>query len=129
MESVEIPPSVPLSDKPVGEALVSAYADARAASVGSSPFTALGLTETQINTSWKSGISAASEEEYILLGTFSDADAVRIVKQTQRLGRIVRDEGGQGVSLSLFAPKGADIDAILEQSWQLGARDAFVVRQ
>ncbi len=132
METVEMPAVGPIvPDKPVSEALVSAYADARAASAyeGSSPFTALGLTETQIDTSWKSGTSAVSEEEYILLGTFSRADAARIVTQTQPLGRIVREESGQGVSLSLFAPAGADIDALLEQSWELGARDAFVVRQ
>ncbi len=130
MESVEIPavgPVVP--DKPVGEALVSAFADARAASAGPSPFTVLGLTETQINTSWKSGTPAVPEKEFILLGTFSRADAARIVTQTQSLGRIVREESGQDVTLSFFAPKGADIDALLEQSWELGARDAFVVRQ
>ena len=116
-----------------GQAIVidSAYVDARIASAYavSAPFKALGLSETQIKASWKSAASDAAEAEYILLGTFSKADAARIGKKAGALGRIVREESGQGVSLSLHAPAGADMDAALEQSWRLGAQDAFVVRQ
>jgi rare lipoprotein A len=132
MEAVEMPPIGPIvPDKPVSDPLVSAYADARVVSAYaiSAPFKALGLSETQIKTSWKSAPSEGAASEYILLGTFSKAEAARLDNKMRVLGRIVREESGQGVSLALFAPASADMDALLEQSWRLGAAEAFVVRQ
>jgi rare lipoprotein A len=132
MEAVEMPAVGPIvPDKPVSDPLVSAYADARVASAYavSVPFKALGLSETQIKASWRSAPSDGADAEYILLGTFSKAEAARLDNKMQALGRIVREESGQGVSLTLFAPVSADMDALLEQSWRLGATDAFVVRQ
>jgi rare lipoprotein A len=137
MENAEMPALGPIvPDKPVGgpsvsDTLVSAYADARIASAYavSAPFKALGLSETRIKATWKSGTSDAAEAEHILLGTFSKAEAARVSKKMGALGRIVRDESGQGISLALHAPGGADVDALLELSWRLGAPDAFVVRK
>ena len=132
MESVEIPAVGPIvPDKPIGNPLVSAFADTRVSSVRavSAPFEALGLDETRIKASWKSGQSDTPEGEYIVLGTFSNADAARVGADMRQFGKVVREDSGQGVSLSLYAPKGADMDALLEQSWQIGASDAFVVRQ
>jgi rare lipoprotein A len=124
-----IGPVVP--DKPAGDPLVSAYADARidSAYAVSAPFRGMGLTETKTRAAWKNSAPEAASGEFILLGAFSKADAARIGAGMQPFGRIVREEIGQGVSLSLFAPLGADMDALLEQSWRLGAADAFTVRQ
>ncbi len=132
MEDVMIPaigPVVP--DKPAGDTLVSAYASQRIASAdaAAAPFSAMGLTETRIKASWKSRAPDAAEAEYILLGNFSKADAARVGADMRQFGRIVREVNGQGVSLSLIAPQGADLDALLEQSWRIGAADAFTVRQ
>ena len=129
MESVEMPSVGPIvPDKPVADSFVSAYADAQINSA-SAPFEALGLYESRMKATWKSGASGAAADEFILLGTFANADAALVGKAAASLGRIVRDESGQGVTLSLHAPAGADIDALLEQSWRLGAAEAFVVRQ
>jgi rare lipoprotein A len=132
MDDVLVPavgPFVP--DKPDAGGMVSAYADARIASAygASAPFRALGLTETRIRASWKSGMPDGAAGEYILLGTFSKAGAARIGAEMNALGEIVREESGPVVTLSLRAPDGADIDKLLEQSWRLGASDAFIVRQ
>ena len=132
MEDVLVPAIGPIvPDKPDGDALVSAYADARIASAYgvSAPFKALGLTETRIKASWKSGPVDATVGEYILLGTFSKAEAARIAVDMEPLGKLVRERSGQEVSLSLHTAKDTDIDALLEQIWQRGAADAFVVRQ
>jgi rare lipoprotein A len=106
---------------------VSAYASERVemAYGVSAPFKAMKLSESQIRKSWKqSGLSG----EYVLVGTFSKADAKRLTRELSRLGTVSSEPMGVNTTLTLVGNGGADMDTLLGASWQAGARDAFVVR-
>jgi rare lipoprotein A len=147
MESVDIPsvgPFVP--DKPIfdpavptpvaandaGTSGLLGYADKRieTAYAASAPFKALGLSESRIKTAWNKGKAKSDTGlgEYILLGTFSKAEARQLQAALTEFGRLYAEADGQMVTLSLRANGGVKLDQLLEQSWASGAGDAFVVR-
>ena len=111
-------------------ALVSAYAGQRieAAYAITAPFKAMGLSEARIKQSWKRAPSPDLRGEYVLLGSFSRPEARRLAKAFENLARVTEEAEGGRVSLSLFDDGHMAMDALLEKSWDLGAADAFVVR-
>jgi rare lipoprotein A len=148
MENADIPHVGPLvPDKPVFDPATgtpmaanslramggAAYADERieAAYGAAEPFKAMGLTEGRIKSAWKRANVKpdTSASEYILLGTFSRSDARQLRGALGALGRMDAEADGQSVTLSLRANGGMKLDQLLERSWDVGAPDAFVVRE
>lgn len=141
MGAADVPAIGPIvPDKPIVEPIeatpvamnnaarwVSAYASERVemAYGASAPFKAMKLSESQIRKSWK---QSALSGEYVLVGTFSKADAQRLTRELSRLGRVSSEPAGVNTTLTLIGNGGAEMDALLEASWVAGARDAFVVR-
>jgi rare lipoprotein A len=147
MESIDVPPVGPfVPDKPVIDPVTgtpvaantlqsfggAAYADdhIEAAYAAAEPFKVMGLTESCIKSDWKRGNakSDAGRREYILLGSFSKAEARKLQGALSVFGEVDAAAEGQTVTLSLRANSATQLDRLLEQSWALGAADAFVVR-
>jgi rare lipoprotein A len=147
MESAEIPAVGPLvPDKPIldplagtpvaanltGESGLLGYADERikAAYAAAEPFKAMRLTESNIKSAWKRGKASSDTGagEYILLGTFSKAEARQLRGALSAFGKLRAEADGQTVTLSLRTDGAVPLDQLLEQSWASGAADAFVVR-
>jgi rare lipoprotein A len=141
MGAADVPavgPVVP--DKPIIEAIeptpvamnksaswVSAYASERVemAYGVTSPFTAMKLTDSQIKQSRK---QPKATGEYVLVGTYSAKEAKRLQRELSRLGMVASEPAGVNRTLTLAGNGSADMDTLLEASWQAGATDAFVVR-
>lgn len=141
MGAADVPAVGPIiPDKPIVEPIeatpvamtqsagwVSAYASERveAAYGVTGAFQSLELTESRIKQSWKKPVSNG---EFVLVGTFSTSEAKRLTRELSRLGTVASEPSGVNKTLTLFGGAGSDMDALLEASWQAGARDAFVVR-
>jgi rare lipoprotein A len=147
MESADIPsvgpilPLKPVTDPAAGTPVSSngngapevlGYADERieTAYTAAEPFKALGLTEARIKLSWARGTVGAvpAQGEYILLGSFSKAEARKLQSTLSAFGKVDAEADDQMVTLSLKADGTAPLDQLLERSWSAGAADAFVVR-
>jgi hypothetical protein len=141
MGAADVPPIGPIvPDKPIVEPIevtpvamnnsakwVSAYASERveAAYGVSGPFKAMGLTEGRIKKSWKESGTAG---EFVLVGTFSNREATRLTRELSQVGTVSVEPVGAHKTLTLVGKGDANMDALLEASWQAGARDAFIVR-
>jgi rare lipoprotein A len=106
---------------------VSAYASERVemAYGAAAPFKAMRLTESRIKKAWKRPVAT---REFVLVGTFSRSEAMRLTRELSPLGTVTSEAAGVNKTLTLVGKGGLDMDAVLEASWQAGARDAFVVR-
>jgi hypothetical protein len=110
---------------------VAAYAADRidAAYGASAPFEAMGLTEEKIRQSWKTqAYVAPSAGEFVLVGTFSKAEAKRLSRALTALGKVAIEASGVNVTVTLTQNGRAATETLLEASWRAGAADAFVVR-
>ena len=74
--------------------------------------------------------TAAGEPERIAIGTIDPAIVERVRAVATGAGRMVEDDApdGQGVAATLLLNAGTDADATLRRLWQVGADEAFVVR-
>jgi rare lipoprotein A len=141
IEAADVPavgPVVP--DKPIVEQIeptpvamnssarwVSAYASERVemAYGAAAPFKAMRLTEIRIKKAWKRPVAT---QEFVLIGTFSKSEAMRLTRELSPLGTVISEPAGVNKALTLVGNGTADMDTLLEASWQVGAQDAFVVR-
>ena len=74
--------------------------------------------------------TAAGEPRRIAIGTTDPAVFKRVRAVATGAGRLVEDEApdGQGVAATLVLNAGIDADGVLRRLWQVGADEAFVVR-
>jgi rare lipoprotein A len=118
--------------QPTASLLVSSYADQRdeAAYGSASPFESMQLSGEQIKSSWRrqNASTITNSSEFILLGSFPKPVATGMIKSLSLAGKVIAGREGEFVSLRLVSDGRADIDTLLQKSWDLGAVDAFVVR-
>jgi rare lipoprotein A len=118
--------------QPTASLLVSSYADQRveAAYGSASPFESMQLSGEQIKSSWmrQNASTITNSSEFILLGSFPKPVATGMIKSLSLAGKVIAGREGEFVSLRLVSDGRADIDTLLQKSWDLGAVDAFVVR-
>lgn len=66
--------------------------------------------------------------ETIALGQIDDALLARVGAVATGEGRLTVEEGADARSAKILVQAGTDTDALLQRLWQVGATDAFVVR-